>query len=222
MPASVVTTITGTVWIALATNMLLLVSCLPVVLLLVTTDPARSWPLLAMLAPLGGPAVVGAFRAFALIGSDGSGSGVLRTYLEGWRSAWRRAAAFTAGAVLALVVIGVDIRAVSSTPAGVVVIPLLIVLAVLVAMVTLFGLIGYARVPRARLRDIVRGSAVLGVRRLLLSLATLGVLGLQVLLFTQLPAVALGFTAAPLLYVVWANGSHILAPILPAHPTPSA
>ena len=42
-------------YLALIVNLLLLVSCLPFVVLLVTTDPMHSWPLLALTAPLCAP-----------------------------------------------------------------------------------------------------------------------------------------------------------------------
>ena len=45
----------GTVYAALMTNLLLVVGCAPLVLGLVVTDPARSWPLLALVAPLCAP-----------------------------------------------------------------------------------------------------------------------------------------------------------------------
>ena len=51
-----------TAYLALATNLLVTAACAPLVVLLLTTDPGRSWPLLALLAPLAGPALCGAFR----------------------------------------------------------------------------------------------------------------------------------------------------------------
>ena len=58
------TMITGVVYLALITNLLLVLACLPLVLLLITTDPARSWPLLAVAAPLCAPGVSAAFATF--------------------------------------------------------------------------------------------------------------------------------------------------------------
>ena len=44
-------TVFAVVYLGVVTNALLLVSSLPLVLLLVTTDPLTSWPLIAIAAP---------------------------------------------------------------------------------------------------------------------------------------------------------------------------
>ena len=56
----------------------------------------------------------------------------------------------------------------------------------------------------------------LAVRRWYLTLASLFVLALLLTLLTAKPALAIGLAAAPLLYVVWANGRYSLRPVLPA------
>ena len=52
------TRIFETVYVGLTVNLLLTVAGLPVVVLLLTTDPGRSWPLLALLAPLVAEALI--------------------------------------------------------------------------------------------------------------------------------------------------------------------
>ncbi|KEP72406.1 ferredoxin-NADPH reductase, partial [Microbacterium sp. SUBG005] len=45
----------ATVYLGLMVNVLLLVTCAPLVFLLLTTDPARTWPLLLIALPLCAP-----------------------------------------------------------------------------------------------------------------------------------------------------------------------
>src|SRR6476620_4519423 len=92
--------IIGMLYLGLIVNLLLLVSCLPFVVLLVTTDPMLSWPLLALTAPLCAPGVAAAFRAFKEHAE--SGLGPIRAFRAGIRDTWRRALAI--GAVVVAVV----------------------------------------------------------------------------------------------------------------------
>src|SRR5688572_11825623 len=95
------------VYVGLATNALLLIGCAPLILGLVVTDPTRSWPLLALIAPLCTPAVVASFAVLSSV--TGDRVGVVREFGRVWRSSWRRATALGAMATALLVVIGVDI-----------------------------------------------------------------------------------------------------------------
>lgn len=202
----------GVVYLGFMTNVLLIVGCLPLVVLAFTTDPARSWPLLAIALPLCAPALAAAFTVFRE--NAVGGTGVIRPFLRGWLAAWRRALPLGAMVASALTVLLVDVRFFSDRSLGVAVIPLLGVLTVLVLSVGVVGLVAVAEVPSARLRDILRASAYLLVRRWYLTIVSLGVLAVQVALFTSLPAIALGLTAAPALYLVWANSRYTLRPVL--------
>src|SRR3954465_11261850 len=97
-------------YVALATNLRVTGACAPLVVVLLTTDPGRSWPLLALLAPLAGPALCG---AFAVLGAytTGAENAVARTFLRVWRTSARRSMTLTAGASALLVVLAVDGRA---------------------------------------------------------------------------------------------------------------
>ena len=81
----------GTVYLGLMTNVLLLVSSLPLVVLLMVTDPAVSWPLIAIAAPLAAPGVSAAFTVFR--DNASGGTEVIGSFLAGWRATWRRAMA---------------------------------------------------------------------------------------------------------------------------------
>jgi uncharacterized membrane protein YesL len=204
----------GVVYVGLLTNALLVVFCLPVVVVLLATDPARSWPLLALLAPGCAPAIC---AAFAVLGAYGKERDVAvgRTFFRVWRACARRAAAAGAFASSALVVLGVDARAAWGRPIGALVLPPLVTAIVLVPAVTMLVLVVLAERPSVWLRDAARVCFFLAVRRWYLTVLSLLVLALFEGFLARSPALALGLAAAPLLYVVWANGRFTLNSFLP-------
>lgn len=202
----------GVVYLGLMTNALLLVAGLPLVMLLVTTDPAYSWPLLAVAAPLAAPGLTAAFAVFREH-QRGRGT-VARDFLAGVRATWKKSLALGATISAVVVVLLVDVRAFSDTTFGVVAIPVLTVLTVLAAAIGLLAFVALAEEPGARLRDLLRASAYLAVRRWYLSAVSLLVLGAQAILFASLPAIALGITASGALYLAWANSRFTLRPVL--------
>jgi hypothetical protein len=68
---------------------------------------------------------------------------------------------------------------------------------------------------------VVKASIYLGVRRWHLTIVSIAVLATQAVLFTTLPAVALGLTAAPALYLAWANSRYTLQPVLEVEVAPA-
>lgn len=205
-------TVFSVTYLGLMTNLLLLAFCLPLVALLVLTDPASSWPLLAVAAPLCAPALTAAFTVFR---EHGRGeTQVVRGFVRAWRATARRALAVGAVVTAGLVVVLVDVRFFAPLQAGVVVVPLLAVLTVLLVVGGLVSLTAVAEAPVLRLRTIAKTALYLSVRRWWLSLVTLAVLALQVVLFTAMPAFAIGLTAAPVLYLAWANARYILRPMV--------
>ncbi len=203
------TAIFDTVYAGLTTNALLTMAGLPVVVLLLTTDPGRSWPLLALLAPLLAPGVCAAFAVFA---GDHATPG--RTFVRAWRSVFGKAVLLGAAASGLLVVLAVDLRAAWGHRAGALAVPVLVAGMLLVAATTLLALVVLAERPAVRLRDAARVSVYLAVRQLPLTALSLAVLGLFELLLATRPAIALGLAAAPLLYVVWAGSRFSLNPVL--------
>jgi uncharacterized membrane protein YesL len=199
----------GTVYVALMTNLMLICACLPLVAALLTTDPARSWPLLAVLAPVCVPGVCAAFAVLAAFSADRS-TAVVGTFVRAWRASLRRGIALGAIATAALVVLGVDVRAAWGHPAGAAAIPVLLVAMVLVAATALLTAVLLAERPAVRLRDAGRACLYLAVRHWYLTVVSLGVLALLQALLASRPAIALGLAAAPLLYVVWANSRFTL------------
>ncbi|MFK3978743.1 hypothetical protein ACI2K4_00025 [Micromonospora sp. NPDC050397] len=192
------------VYLALISNILLVVGCLPLMLLAFTTDATRSWPLYALAAPLCAPALCGVFAVMSAY-SAGDPGGILRTFGHAWRASARPAMLWTAAAMAALVVLAVDARAAWGHRAGALTLPVLATLTLLTVATALLGLVTIAERPTAPLRDVARACAYLAVRRWYLTAASLLVLALLAQLFLARPAIALGLAAAPLLYVVWAN-----------------
>jgi uncharacterized membrane protein YesL len=204
--------IIGMLYLGLIVNLLLVVACLPLVVLLMTTDPMHSWPLLAFAAPLAAPGLAAAFRAFREH-QDG-GLGPIRAFVTGLRETWRRALVVGAAVTAVVVVLLVDVRMLSATPAAVFTVPLLGVLAVLAIAVGLLCLVAIAEVPTARLRDVVRASAYLGLRRWYLTAISLAALAVQAGVFAAAPAIGLGLTASAVLYLAWTNSRFTLRPVL--------
>lgn len=206
------TMIAGVVYLALITNVLLVISCLPLVLLLITTDPARSWPLLAAVAPFCAPGVSAAFATFREFSRNGVTPA--RAFVAGWLATWRRAFQLGALVTAIVVVLIVDVRFFADSSIGVAVVPVLAVLTVMVIAVALVSLAALADAPKARLKDVIRASLYLSVRRWYLTIVSLLVIGTQVALFASMPAIALGLTMAPALYFAWANSRYTLRPVL--------
>ena len=214
------TAIAGVVYLALITNLLLIVSGLPLVLLLITSDPARSWPLLALAAPFSAPGIGAAFWAFRDFSRGGTAPA--RAFLAGWLATWRRAFQLGALVTAVVVVLIVDLRFFADSALSVAVVPVLGLLTVMALALGLIGLVAISDAPGARFRDVIRASLYLSVRRWYLTVVSLIVIGTQAALFTAMPAIALGLTMAPVLYLAWANSRYTLRPVLshddvPAH-----
>jgi uncharacterized membrane protein YesL len=200
----------GVVHAGLMTNALLTAACLPLVVLLATTDPARSWPLLALLSPLLGPALCG---AFAVLSTFGEGD-VVRTFLRVWRASARRALAVVGACSALVVVLAVDCRWAFGRPVGALAIPLLVVAMALAVATTLLALVLLAERPDVRVRDAARISAYLAVRHWFLTLFSFAVIAVFQALLAERPALALGLAATPLLYLVWGGSRFSLNPVL--------
>ncbi|MEU4623956.1 hypothetical protein AB0G04_28775 [Actinoplanes sp. NPDC023801] len=192
---------------ALLTNLLLAIACAPLVLVVLTTDPGRTWPLLVLFAPLGGPALVAVFTVLKSYPSP-----VVKVFWTAWRTSARRALTTGTLATVVLLVLGVDARWAWGRPIGALVLPMITVAMTLIAVTTLLVLVLLADRPGTRLRDAARAGLHLGVRRWYLSLLSLVTLVLFEALLAARPAIAIGVVASPLLYVVWANSRFTLTP----------
>ena len=202
----------GMIYLGLIVNLLLVVSSLPLVVLLVTTDPLYSWPLLAIAVPLAAPGLAAAFRAFREHGEGGLGP--IRAFVAGLRATWRRALLIGVAVAAVVVVLLVDVRMLSTTAVAVFTVPLLGVLALLAIAVGLVALVAISEVPTARLRDVLRAGLYLSLRRWYLTAASLAALAAQVAVFATAPALGLGLTASAALFFAWTNSRFTLRPVL--------
>lgn len=211
----------GTVYTGLMTNLLLVVSCLPVLLVALATDLAATWPFLVATAPLLGPALAAAFAVFGRFSADGSTTPV-RTFARAWRRHLRRGLIIGALATAATGVLVVDIAYFWGRTAGAAVIPVLVVLTLGTLVTAVIALAALPDRPHAPLRRILGAALFLGARRWYLGAAIVVVLALLGSLVTVRPAIGLGFAAAPLLYAVWGATRSVLRPVPPraAPPTP--
>jgi uncharacterized membrane protein YesL len=203
-----------TLYVGIMTNLLFIFGCLPLLAGLALTDPARSWPLLAAIAPLCAPGLCGVFAVLSAFSSQRR-TDVLPTFGRAWRASWRRAVTLTAASSALIVVLAVDIRFAWGRTAGALAIPVLATLIVLTVATTLLGLVALAEMPAARLRELWRACAYLAVRRWYLTAMSLVVLAVLGQLIVTRPAIALGLAAGPLLYVIWANGRYTLRAAMP-------
>lgn len=221
IPHGTFETLFGVAQLVLVVNALVAVTCAPLVVLLVTTDPSLAWPLYAIAAALTGPGVAGAFRAFRAH-RDGE-RGVVRPFLLGVREAGGRALVVSALVAAVAVVAAVDVFVLVPTGYGAVLAPALVVVALLAVATGMNALAALVEVPSARLVDVLRAGAVMSVRRWPFTLASLVVAGVQVGAFVLAPALAIGLTASACLYVIWAGSRYSLQPVLrPADRAPRA
>ncbi len=206
------------IYLGLMANLVLLLTSLPLVLLLLTTDPVNSWPLLII---AGAFAVPGITALFATFHEHNRGSmTVARNFFRGLKNTWRRALIIGLAVVGLAVVLIVDIRVLSSNRFAVLAIPGLVVVLVLTVIVGLHALVVVTELPHIRVREALRASVYCSVRRIHLSLVTVLVLGVQAALFTSVPALAIGITASGALYLAWANSRYSLRPLLSPNAVP--
>ncbi|MEV0200377.1 hypothetical protein [Nonomuraea sp. NPDC050691] len=199
----------------LATNALLTVACAPLLAALaLVRDPLGSWPFFAVLSLVCAPALAGAFRCFAALGSGSSS--VVRTFWAGYRRAAGPALAVWAAGAAAVSVLVVDATVVARTAWGPALVPFFATAVVLV-VATVVALIALIAEPGApALRALVRPCVYLVVRRWYLAAANTVVLGLAVGVVLARPVPGLLLACAPLLYAVWATTTFVLAPMTPA------
>lgn len=203
----------GALYLAMVGNLLVAVGCAPVLVVLFATNPARTWPLLVVMAPACVPALVAAFAMFAQFSEEGP-TALARTFVLAWLRSFRRSVVLGAAGCLATAVLSVDVTWAGRSHAFALAIPLLLVLDVLVVATTLLACVGLAERPDARVRDIARPAVYLAVRRWYLTVPSVLVVGLLLSVVAARPIIGLGFAVAPMLYAVWANSRFTLQPIL--------
>ncbi|MFF3443734.1 hypothetical protein [Streptosporangium sp. NPDC002721] len=204
----------GMVYVGLTTNLLLAVSCAPLLAALaLVRSPSASWPFFAALSAVCAPALAGAFRCFALLG-EGS-TAVFATFWNGYRRAAARAlATWLAGAAVVGVLV-VDVMVVGGTSWGPALLPFFVTAGALVVATTVTVLVVVAESSRP-VRGLVLPCLYLVARRWYLTLPALMVLALAVGMVLLEPVFGVLLGTAPLLYAVWATIRFVALPLLPS------
>ncbi|GIH23474.1 hypothetical protein Aph01nite_17840 [Acrocarpospora phusangensis] len=203
----------ATVYAGLVTNLLLTLSCAPLLLALaVVRDPLASWPFFAALSAVCAPALAGAFRCFALV-EEGS-TAVLAAFWGGYRRAFGRAVIVWLAGAAAMSVLAVDAMVAGRFAWGPALVPFFVTAAGLVMAVAVAVLVVVTESPRG-VRGLIRPCLYLVARRWYLMAPTLAVLALAVTFVLVKPLLGLLLGLAPLLYAVWATTRYVVLPLLP-------
>jgi len=201
------------VYMALATNVLLAVSNLPLLYLFVATDVRATWLPVLALAPLLAISLAAAFSVFQRFTAEGNVS-VVREYVRAWAAQARPAGATGVVVALGMFVLAVDIGAVSGTPIGAAAIPMFVMLMALLVSAALHVLVGIVLGVEARnALALWKASLYFSVRRWYLTVMSLFGLLLLVSIIYATPAWGIGLVASPILYVAWTNSRQALLPI---------
>ncbi|MCL1841779.1 MAG: hypothetical protein FWF75_08560 [Propionibacteriaceae bacterium] len=208
--AGALSTVFNVLYLGIALNLCLALTCAPVWILATLVPLRNAWPWLAASSLLLAPALAGAYAVFAAYRLDGSVT-VPTTYFKAWARSWRRVWAPGLGLVAYFLVIALDWYVVGRWGHAIAVLPVAVVLVALGLASACVAWIGLTTRPDLTRPDVVRGSIFLAVRhpgRSLVMLAALVILAGAVWLQ---PVVGLGIVAAPALYVVWTNAQHAFA-----------
>ncbi|TDO87732.1 hypothetical protein C8D81_3472 [Enemella evansiae] len=195
----------------LVTNLLLCLVCLPLLVVLLTTDPRVSWPLLALLMPIGGPALSGVFTVCALIGDRDGPDGVrsiVIAFFSGWRAGWRRCFGIAVGATALVTIAVLDFAFLSGKGIGALLGPLLLLVAGLAAFGGVQAIAVQTMLPSVRLGALLKLTTAATGCQPLLMLVSLIAIGTQLALFFQFPALALGISGSLMAYLCWSHVRH--------------
>ena len=209
--------VTGMLYMALMTNLLLLVANLPLVFLVVFTDLTGTWLLALVSLPFLAPALKATFAVFREHASDGRTT-VVRTFARSWADGYARTLGVGALATAGLGVLAVDVAVVWGRSVGALMIPVFGMFAALLVATTLAVLVAIDLDADLRGLDLWKACLVLVVRRWYLSAFTLFALGVFSTFLVTMPVWAVGLAASPMLYLAWANGTYTLQPRLVERP----
>lgn len=211
------TTVSGTLYLGLMTNVLLALGCLPLLSLVLITDPRDAWLIWAIAAVAAVPAVAAAFVMFARHSDEGE-TAVVRPFLSAWRRALRRGLPVGATGIIVTVILMVDITWFTTSGAGTtlaaVAVPVLVTLMALCGITTLGCLVAAVERPDVGLLRLARAAVYLMLRRWYLTALSVLCAAVYVAVLIERPAIAVGLLATPLLYVVWANTRRAMRPVL--------
>lgn len=203
--------VTGMMYVALMTNLLLLVVNLPLVLLVVFTDVRETWLIVLGFAPFVAPALVSAFAVFREFATDGRVT-VVRGFVRQWKATWRRSLGVGALVAGGLFVLAADIAFVWGKTVGAVAIPVFVMFIALLVSTSLHVLVAVDLEAEVKGLELWKACLLLTVRHWPLTALSLFALGLLLTFAVVSPAWGLGLATSPLLYLVWTNGTYVLRP----------
>lgn len=206
----------GIICQSLVGNLLLVLVTAPLVVMLATTDPRQSWPMLALLSPLLAPATTAMFAVFRTTNTQeplAIGALVREFFRNWWRLLPRTLLVGAIGAAI-ITISALNIQFFMAEPSGALVIPGQVILALFALTGTLLILVALSERPEIPLKSLLKLTG-LAVRHWYIIVPVLIVLGLLVTLIAEYPALGLLVAPAPLLYGIWGMYRFALRPILP-------
>ncbi len=203
--------VTGLIYAAMMTNLLLVVANLPLAFLVVFTDVTREWLLVLMTLPFLAPTLTASFAVFRESTEEG-GTTVVRTFLRQWSARYWRSFGVGWLATAAIFVLFVDIAVVWGREVGAVAIPVFAVFTVLLVATTLAVLVAIDLDVDVRGIELWKRCLFLVVRRWYFTAMSLFALALLLTFVVAMPALGLGLATSPLLYFVWTNIAYTILP----------
>ncbi len=194
---------------AIAVNLMLVLTASPLIALVMFTDAFALWPLVAIAAVFAAPGLTAAFTVFAR-----QDEGVFIAFWRGYAATWRNAMLIATGAALVAVVLIVDVRFFADTAFAQAAMVVLVITALLVTGTALLALAAVAESPQLRVREAIARGAFFGMRRWYFTALSLVALGIYAAAFINLPLLALSALAAPALYLAWTNSRFTLNPAI--------
>lgn len=203
----------GMLYLALMSNLLLVIANLPLLALFIATDVRVTWLPVVALTPLLAISVTAVFSVFEVHAVEGSVT-IVRNFLRAWRAHARRASATGAVAAAGTFVLAVDVTAVWGKPIGATAIPLFVTFEALLIATTLHVLVAIVLGIEARSAlALWKACLYFAVRRWYLTVMSLFALVLLLSFVYSMPAWGAGLAASPILYLAWTNSRQALLPI---------
>ena len=206
--------VSGMVYVMLMTNLLLVVTGLPVWVFGLMLDLRKTWLWVAIFAILLAPGLAGAYSVFKSFSLDASVTAI-RTFFRGWWGSLRRVLPVGVLFQVLFFVLGVDLYVMTLWGYGSLALPVVIVIVALAGVTAMVSWVGLLDRPDLTRRAVMKASLYLSVRKGGWSLLSLVVLGVEASIIWVKPAVGLGLLLGPALYVVWGNSRRTLVEILP-------
>ena len=206
--------VSGMVYVMLMTNVLLVVTGLPVWVFGLMLDLRKTWLWVAIFAILLAPGLAGAYSVFKAYSLDASVTAI-RTFFRGWWGSLRRVLPVGVLFQVLFFVLGVDLYVMTLWGYGSLALPMVIVIGALAGVTAMVSWVGLLDRPDLSRWAVMKASLYLAVRKGGWSLLSLVVLGVEASIIWVKPAVGLGLLLGPALYVVWGNSRRTLTEILP-------